>query len=352
MACFFVLLAVALLAGLAAAHQPHGDKHHALTASDGATGSTTATTAVTSTGSSTGSTTVSTGDSGPGIGDHSVPGKLVDDVKSGDAQMPGSDDPESPALRKLSFESVFVRENWQLFGETLRIVDEKGRVVFLGDSPTQFLGMTTKTYNLNLPADKKSTESSPPAKGPLVAEAKIRKGCWFIFCAVWKKETWMTIVDVTLKAQPDAGLPEEMWVVEHMWEGLFQRGRWEIYPDGKRDDRSAHFVLPGQYGAHYRKVCKGRDPSKEMLSSGFECKLAADGHDEVAMELIPDHHFFTAAWETRIFRYGDPPKPLLRKELAAIISFIINRKVKQDNSASFAETGKTDRPAGTLRTSA
>ena len=72
---------------------------------------------------------------------------------------------------------------------------ENEEVVYKGDSPGQFMGFTTKTYDLydpavNKEACKKGGEGFPynKDKGCPVAKATIRKGCWFVFCAFWKKE--------------------------------------------------------------------------------------------------------------------------------------------------------------------
>ena len=87
------------------------------------------------------------------------------------------------------------QENWQLVGETLNVYRENEEVVYKGDSPGQFMGFTTKTYDLydpavNKGACKKGGEGFPynKDKGCPVAKATIRKGCWFVFCAFWKKE--------------------------------------------------------------------------------------------------------------------------------------------------------------------
>ena len=100
-----------------------------------------------------------------------------------------------PPPRSLSTPPSHPQENWQLVGETLNVYRENEEVVYKGDSPGQFMGFTTKTYDLydpavNKEACKKGGEGFPynKDKGCPVAKATIRKGCWFVFCAFWKKE--------------------------------------------------------------------------------------------------------------------------------------------------------------------
>jgi hypothetical protein len=101
----------------------------------------------------------------------------------------------SPPPCSLSTPPSHPQENWQLVGETLNVYRENEEVVYKGDSPGQFMGFTTKTYDLydpavNKEACKKGGEGFPynKDKGCPVAKATIRKGCWFVFCAFWKKE--------------------------------------------------------------------------------------------------------------------------------------------------------------------
>ena len=227
----------------------------------------------------------------------------------------------------------------------------------------------------------------------------------------------MDIFDIKLAARTVNGAdkPEENWVIEHFWEGLFARGRWEIYRKGEKEKKMRHLVLPGQFGASFRRVCypnpdkygkfglkkaegaegakeakedgdneevvevedqvvaedffletteenedggnggngdghgkghekgHGKDAAKKasaekvplsiIQSANFECKKTAKGADELVMELQPAHHIFTNGWETRVFGYGDPPRAVVRPELAMMISFIINRKVHKDQAA-------------------
>ena len=238
----------------------------------------------------------------------------------------------------------------------------------------------------------------------------------------------MDIFDIKLAARTVNGADklEENWVIEHFWEGLFARGRWEIYRKGEKEKKMRHLVLPGQFGASFRRVCypnpdkygkfglkkaegaegakeakedgeneevvevedqvaaedffletlettedngdghgkghekgHGKDAAKKasaekvplsiIQSANFECKKTSKGADELVMELQPAHHIFTNGWETRVFGYGDPPRAVVRPELAMMISFIINRKVHKDQASRHALVETKEQAAQAVR---
>eukprot|EP00947_MAST-08B_sp_MAST-8B-sp1_P004835 g4835.t1 len=282
-------------------------------------------------GSASASASASASGSGSGSGPAGDHDHGVDDIKPDDHQPP-----QAGSLHSTVYSSLTMEEQWRVVGEKLHVFAESGKIRFLGDSPMQFLGMTQKTYNLYLPApedkDKDRTASSKIEKlGEKIAVTKIRKGCWFIFCAFWRKEAWMDIFDVELTQR------KENWVIEHFYEGPFTRGHWEIYLKDKKDAKETHFVIPGQrYGAQYRKACLPKDPAK-MASHEFNCKTGPDGKDQVALELLPDRkNWFTKGWEIRDYANGsgaDKTKLDMPEELATVISFVINRKIHRDEAA-------------------
>ena len=227
-------------------------------------------------------------------------------------------------LHSSKYAKMYMIENWQMTGEKLRIFGDDSKVVYVGDSPMTFMKFTQKQYNLYLPADKdigktKEQEKDINEVGVKVATAKVRKGCWFIFCAFWRKEAWQDIFDVEIGLNTTSA---RSFVIEHFYEGAFARGRWEIYEKAKKDDKLSHWVIPGQYGAQYRAACLPEPPAgatkdtKISISSDtLKCKKIG-GKETVSLELAPKNQFWTHAWEIRDFSNGSGDEPDLPKELA------------------------------------
>lgn len=74
--------------------------------------------------------------------------------------------------------------------------------------------------------------------------------------------TWEGDVSYVFEAEPDCGVPEEIWAWLDLWHGQCRQGRYGVPPG---EGSQAKFVIRAPYGRWKEVINKELDPVKGMM---------------------------------------------------------------------------------------
>jgi putative sterol carrier protein len=83
--------------------------------------------------------------------------------------------------------------------------------------------------------------------------------------------TWEGDISYVFEAEPDKGVPEEVWVWLDLWHGECREGRYGLTPD---EGGKARFIIRAPYTRWKEVIRKELDPVKGMIQG--KLKLRGD----------------------------------------------------------------------------
>ena len=81
--------------------------------------------------------------------------------------------------------------------------------------------------------------------------------------------TWEGDISYVFEAEPDKGVPKEIWAWLDLWHGECRGGRYDVPPD---EGGSARFIISAPYSRWKEVIKKELDPVKGMMQGKLKLK--------------------------------------------------------------------------------